>query len=760
MKTKLLFSFLLISAFFYSFGNSERDIIHQIDSINTLALNYYHKNDIINSFSEFNKAVKIADSLNDDYGNAVAHFTLGKIYMNMQNYASAESSFFKMQKLSKKIDDNYLIASSYLNLGKLYGKIKTSKDVLPYLNKAYEYALKNEVNDINNKDDQHRILFNINMNLCEVYLNRNITDEVLTYLLRAKNNLEHLPANKYNTSKFNYFYGNYYLKKNLYNLANEKFEIAKNALIFQAETQENNLLISKIYKDYSFSLQKTGKSELAYTMLLQRESAIDKYNNEEVLRQDNIIKSKLQIEIYKQEAKWANEGRILQEQITESTKNFNIYLTIAAFLLLISFITLLINYNTKIRLSNTLKTQNKKLEIAKDLAEESSKLKSKFISNVSHELRTPLYGVVGLTSIMLENNNLNKRDTKYLKSLKYSGDYLLNLINDILHVGKIETNKVELNNSSVNIKSLIQDVTDSFDYSLDESNNKIHILIDDCLPEFVMCDKLRLTQVLFNLIGNSIKFTQNGNIYIKAILQDSNNDEAKIRFEVNDDGPGIPKEKQESIFENFTQLSENSNTNYQGAGLGLSITNKIVALFDSKIELDSEVGIGSTFGFVISFKIDHKAIEAIKIKKDDNKLANSDSKNIRILIAEDNKINQIVTSNLLKKQNFQFDIVDNGLKAYEAFKSNKYDLILMDINMPVMDGYDATMEIRKVNNQIPIIALTASHQDELLDNKLDIGFDDIITKPFDNDLFFSSISRLLERNKLNNNKGKVFELAS
>lgn len=760
MKTNVVFSFLLISSFFYSFGNSDREIINQIDSINTLGLNYYKKNDIANSFNEFNKAIKIADSLNDDYGNAVANFTLGKIYMRMHKYNNAEASFLKMQKLAIKIEDNYLIASSYLNLGKLYSVFKTSNDVAPLFNKAYDYALEEEVEDLKNINDKQNILFQINMSLCKTYLDRNKLEDAISYILRAKNNLQNLPSDNYNTSEFNYYYGVYYLKGKLFNLANDKFEIAANTLNSKAETQESILLMSKIYKDYSLALQKAGNGDLAYGLLLKRDEALDKYNNQEILRQDNILKSKLQIEIYKQEAKWANEGRVLQEQITQKTESFNIYLSVAAMLLLVSFITLFIIYLSKRRLSKKLKSQNEKLEIAKDLAEESSKLKSRFISNVSHELRTPLYGVVGLTSIMLENNDLNKRDEKYLKSLKYSGDYLLNLINDILHVGKIESNKVELNNTSVNVKSLIEAVTDSFDYGLEESNNKIHISIDDCLPEFVMCDKLRLTQVLFNLIGNSIKFTQNGNIYIKAILLKTNEDNVKIRFEVNDDGPGIPKNKQITIFENFTQLSENNNTNYQGAGLGLSITNKIVSLFDSQIELDSEVGLGSTFSFNVSFKIDFKTIEETKRKKVKNIFSTYSPKNIKILIAEDNKINQIVTSNLLKKLNFKFDIVDNGLKALEAFKSDTYDLVLMDVNMPIMNGIEATLEIRKIDNQVPIIALTASQQDELTENKLDTGFDEIITKPFDNDLFFSTIRRLIERRKFNNNGDKILEIAS
>ena len=413
-----------------------------------------------------------------------------------------------------------------------------------------------------------------------------------------------------------------------------------------------------------------------------------------------------------------------------------------------------------LKLSKILAAQNKKLEVAKEMAEESSRLKTKFISNVSHELRTPLYGVVGLTSLMLKNNNFSARDTKYLKSLKYSGDYLLNLINDILQVGKMESNAFELNNISVKLKSLIQNIVDSFEYRLEESNNKIHISYDEGLPEYVECDKIRLTQILFNLIGNSIKFTENGHIFVKAILLNSDTENVQIRFQVEDDGMGIPKDKQTVIFENFSQLNENININYQGTGLGLSVTKKLVELFGSKIELESDLGLGSTFSFNVTFKIDKKAIEDQKRKSANNVFSESNSKNYKILIAEDNKINQIVTSNLLKKENYKYDIAQNGLEALNAFKCNKYDLILMDINMPIMDGNEATIEIKKLNSEIPIVALTASSADEIRRSKSEVGFDDIITKPFDNELFFKTISKLIERKKTTFKGVKVLELAS
>ncbi len=758
MKNFSFFSILLV--FSISFSQSERQVINQIDSINTIATNYYNDNDILKSFNKANQARQLSDSLNDDYGNALANFTLGKIYLQLQKYENAKASFLRMQKHSKQIEDNYLTSTSYFNLGTLNSINNKSLSAVPFFEEANTYALKNKSGDTDNINNTQSLLFQININLSAIYLENNKLNEATIILLKAQNSLDKLSFNNYFKSQFNYYYGDLYLKRKLYNLANDRFEIAINALKFSSENQDNNLLISKICREYAISLEKTGQSDLAYSMLKRNDVAKDKYINEEKINQNKIINSKLYIEIYKQEAKWANEGRILQEKITEEARNFNVYMTFTALLLLVSFIALLIIYTSKRKLSTILATQNNKLEVAKEMAEESSRLKTKFISNVSHELRTPLYGVVGLTSLMLKNNNFSARDTKYLKSLKYSGDYLLNLINDILQVGKIESNAFELNNVSVKLKSLIQNIVDSFEYRLEESNNRIHISYDDELPEFVECDKIRLTQVLFNLIGNSIKFTENGTINVRAILLNLDTENVTIRFEVEDDGKGIPKDKQAVIFENFSQLNENINMNYQGTGLGLSVTKKLVELFDSKIELESDLGLGSNFCFNVIFKIDENAIKDQKRKKLNNIFTATNSNSFKILIAEDNKINQIVTSNLLKKENYKYDIAQNGLEALNAFKSNKYDLILMDINMPVMNGNEATKEIKKLDSDIPIVALTASNIDDIRKTQAEIGFDDIITKPFDNELFFKTISKLIERKKTTFKGVKVLEIAS
>jgi CheY-like chemotaxis protein len=402
------------------------------------------------------------------------------------------------------------------------------------------------------------------------------------------------------------------------------------------------------------------------------------------------------------------------------------------------------NYRSKRKLSQILETQNKQLEYAKDQAEKSSQLKSKFISNVTHELRTPLYGVVGLTSLLLKKNDLSERDSKFLKSLKHSGDYLLNLINDILQIGKIESQKIELKHVSVNIRELIDNITDSFEYKLQETNNKISIEIDKDIPKYIKCDSLRLSQVLINLIGNSIKFTENDTTQVKVKMLNNNGENVRLYFSIKDNGPGIPKEKQESIFENFLQLDENSNINYKGTGLGLSITKNLIELFGSSIELDSEVGKGSTFSFEITFDIDDEANSASNKTETKTVALNG---NYKVLVAEDNKINQIVTRNILEKGNFQCDIAKNGLEAIKALEINDYDLILMDINMPLMDGNEATKEIRKTNSKIPIIALTAADIEEVKKDYKAIGYNDIITKPFDNAHFYQTILSNIQKSK-------------
>ncbi|WP_303317104.1 ATP-binding protein [Flavivirga abyssicola] len=763
MKTSLLVCFLC--AINLSFSQDDKHMIFYIDSLNSDALSFYDNNKIIPALSSINESKRLSSLINDIYGNALANFIQGQIYSSIEEYDAAESRFINSLNSSLEIDDNYLIAKSYLNLGKLYRRKKSFYEVNSYFQNALRYASLGNVKDHNNLDKQQNVLFDIQINLSQICLENDLTEKALIYLLRAEGNIYNYSADANDYAYLRYTQGLYFISKELFNSANKKFNEALTFLeVSDKENREYyNSLLLDVYEKIALSLNKQDLDEQAYIALQKYNDYVYVHTDKVMSERKSIVKSKLLIEDYKKDAQIANTERIQQVEITNKVKNLNIIISIALFLFIVSLIAVYKSYVSKRKLTNILKDRNEELEIARNEAVKTSELKSKFISNVTHELRTPLYGVVGITSLLLENNDLRESDAKLINSLKYSGDYLLNLINDILQVSKIESQKIELKNTSVNLKKLIKNIVDSFDFRLRETNNKINFLIDQRLPEYIKCDNVRLSQILINLIGNSIKFTENGRIDLRVKMISVNTNEVNIRFEIEDDGCGIPKHKFDTVFDNFSQLDENNNINYQGTGLGLSITKKLVELFDSKIELESEVGVGSVFSFNITFNIDEAEVEKSKLKSKNELELKSLNKTYKILIVEDNKINQVVTQNLLKKANYESVIVNNGLEALNIVKANKFDLILMDINMPIMNGKEATRYIREFDTQIPIIALTASDVDSIKKDCDDdgISFNDIIYKPFDTYEFYQIIEtniQLSKTCKLPDNDGQLKSL--
>ncbi|SHJ06826.1 tetratricopeptide repeat-containing hybrid sensor histidine kinase/response regulator [Algibacter luteus] len=755
MRINLFICFLFFSIL--SFGKEDREIIKQIDHINSSALQFYNDDEIVKSFKEFISAKELSDSIQDHYGSATANYNLGNIYFLMENYESAIQYYNSTINVLKPIDDSYLISSSYLNLAKIYREQNIDTKSIQYFEKALKSSVVSKYINELEKEQIQKVFVEARINLCEIYIEKKNFDEALLNLLKLENYLKTNEISSNLKGYYKYIYGVYSAHNELYNSANIKFREA--IVLLKEGDQEIDLeLLSNVYMQLSISLAKAGKSTEAYITLLEHNSFKDKLLNEEKSRQDLIIKSKFLIEDYKNEAQIANAARIQQVEIANKFKRINTVIFITLFLLIGSIIIIYRSYSQKMKLSKTLKVKNSELELAKDEALKSSELKSKFISNVSHELRTPLYGVVGITSLLLENNSLNTKDKKHLKSLKYSGDYLLNLINDILQVGKMEANKVELKNVSVNLKDMLADIVNSFDYRLEETNNQIEISIDNYVPEYIKCDKVRLSQILINLIGNSVKFTANGIINLRVKLVSLDNKNVGLNFEIEDNGIGISKDKFNMIFDNFCQL-EDSNLNYQGTGLGLSITKNLIELFESEIKLESELGVGTKINFEINFELDQNKTKVISDFDSKAEKIEKPEANYNILVAEDNKINQVVTKNLLKKHGYLCTIVENGKEALKEVKNNKYDLILMDINMPVMNGNEATALIRQFNNSIPIVALTAADIEDVEQNCKGIGYSDIIIKPFDNYEFFQVINENIQ-NAQNNNGDVQLVLAS
>ena len=409
----------------------------------------------------------------------------------------------------------------------------------------------------------------------------------------------------------------------------------------------------------------------------------------------------------------------------------------SAFLIIISLlaVTLYRNNQIKLKTNDLLQTKNKELQIARDGAVQAMEAKTNFLSTVSHELRTPLYAVTGLTHLLLEENP-EEHQKEHLKALKFSGDYLLNFINDILHLNKIDANKLETLNMEFNLNKVINEVINSLSQSAKANKTKLTLEYDPDIPGHLLSDPLKLSQIFMNLIGNSIKFTKGGEVKVIVKLLKKLEDNVTIYFEVSDNGIGISKEKQKSIFEGFEQGSIQINREYGGTGLGLTIVKSLLGLFNSKIELESTLGEGSTFFFEIDMKSMDDLPDDISFEiapKD------YDFKNLHLLIVEDNKINQVITKKMLSKKDMTSDIANNGYEAITLAQENVYDAILMDIHMPGISGEEATIEIRKFNQDTPIIALTAISLDDSLESFYAAGCNDVVTKPFKPEVFYQKI---------------------
>ncbi len=420
-----------------------------------------------------------------------------------------------------------------------------------------------------------------------------------------------------------------------------------------------------------------------------------------------------------------------------------------ALITILSLLTLSLYKNNNIRLktNNMLHKKNGELIIAKEKAELASKTKANFLSTVTHELRTPLYAVTGLSNMLLDENP-KPEQVQHLKSLKFSGDYLLTFINDILQINKIEANKVDIEPESFNLKKKISNIILSLKNSALDNNIKIHFEYDNDLPENFMADQLKISQILINLIGNSIKFTKDGDIWIRVYKIEEEDNIYSLRFEVEDNGIGITKEKQEHMFESFSQGSIQINRKYGGTGLGLSIVKGLIDILKGKIYLKSILGKGTTFFFEIP--VEYVKDEEVKKKKKElfkGDVDELDLTKVKILVVEDNKINQMITKKILAKMNLYCEIVDNGEGAVELIKTNTYDIILMDIHMPGISGMETTKRVRAFDKKLTIFALTAVTIEDKMHEFDEAGFTGIIPKPFKQEEFEKKLYNALISNK-------------
>jgi signal transduction histidine kinase/CheY-like chemotaxis protein len=380
---------------------------------------------------------------------------------------------------------------------------------------------------------------------------------------------------------------------------------------------------------------------------------------------------------------------------------------------------------------------------AKIKAEEATVAKTQFLSNMSHELRTPLNGIIGLTNILLSEAVLPSQ-AKHLEVLKYSSDHMLLLINDILDFNKIEAGKVTLEHEPFNLLETIEKMHSFFYSEAAAKGILFEAKADSEMNRLVKGDVTRLRQVLTNLIGNAIKFTEKGAVTFSVqVLNYLSDKQCSLRFSISDTGIGIASDKLDRIFERFGQEDQHTTRKYGGTGLGLTISKKLIELMGSKLEVESTAGKGSQFWFDITMECSAEK-PAVAEQKKITDLKPFD--NLHILVAEDNPINMIVANKILEKWNVRVSKAVNGQEALELVTKNKFDLILMDLQMPVMDGLSAVHLIREFNKDIPIIALTATSYETMLTDLHSKGLNDFVQKPFKPEELHSKIGKALSIN--------------
>lgn len=381
---------------------------------------------------------------------------------------------------------------------------------------------------------------------------------------------------------------------------------------------------------------------------------------------------------------------------------------------------------------------NEKLKHQKEKLENINRLKLQFLANISHELRTPLNAIIGFTELLFDTD-LDENQYKLLKKIDNSSNILVNTIQSVLTLANIEDKSIQIEKSRFTFLELEKDIEDIYIKLAINSDNKFEINIDDKLPSSVVSDKALILQVISNLLSNAFKFTKNGSIKLDISLVELSKNIAKIRFSICDTGIGISKEFQNRIFEEFFQTDISNTRDYSGAGLGLSICQNIAKILNTKIELKSKLGEGSEFYFIVDIETneeDNQKISEYPIFED-----------IAILVAEDNITNQELIKIILEKSNIKVTMAKNGKEAVELFSKNRFDLILMDLQMPVLSGFDATKKIREIDKQIPIVALTASNLIEDREKANEVLMDDFLLKPIDTEILYNVLIKYIKKLK-------------
>jgi len=652
---------------------------------------------------EYNKrSIKLSKESGDRLGESLYLNNLGVIYFKQGKNDSALFYYKQSLKLKLELNNTFNLSSMYVNIGKIMYKKGDTKKAIEYYFKAY---------DIEKKLKNKHLLCKINNTIGEAYYKKGY----------------------YEKSK-------YYIKKSV--------ELAEE-IDYTKLLAANRLLLSRVYnktKDYK-------KAYINYKVYTELTNIINKKHNIEKIAEIELeykYKEKEKISKLEQEKKRAILSKEIENQ--KKTKNIFIILFLVATLAVIQFIRLLITRiktnkilqlkneeikkqslelkkksteltQQKLLLEETVKQRTSELQIEKDKAEESDNLKTAILNNISHEYRTPMNGIIGFTSLLVKPNISEVEKKSYSKIIINSCNQLLNVVTDTVDISKINGKQCKIVNSNTNIQTIISSIIEALKDVAEEKGLIFETNIDINKNDIeVETDKNKLERILWHLIHNAIKFTKTGKISINVSINNG-----FINFKIIDTGKGIPQNMYSSIFEPFTQISTSTIETVKGNGFGLPITKGYIELLGGEIKVDSKIGKGTTVYFTIPFKrIDNPITES-------NNTNRKETHQKTILLAEDDEINAYLIDRIFSKYDINLITATNGKEAVNIFKEqhDKIDMVLLDLRMPIMNGFEAISIIRKINSEIPVIAYTAYCSKPEIAEIIKAGFDDYISKPIE-----------------------------
>ncbi len=714
-----------------------------IFNLNDIGNIYYDMQQYGGALSHYRDALSISEKNKYTYGKSVSLNNIGLVYKQLGIHDSALAYHQRGLEARQQLNDPFLIGHSYTYIGKDYTNLGQFDKALASFDKALEHLLSTE---------DYTLIAQTYIQQAEVLQAMGQEEKVrpiydLVYELLSCHKLY------VRLAEHQIRMGQWYKDRGQLATADSFLMEAMHL------AQENNLSLQEleVYQEQVALYAALGAYDKAFFALQSYNEVNERLNESEFSQRISLVEAQFnarqkeeELQVLEREAELREEALQAQE-----AKNNALFGIIAILMLLGVFILLAFYQKAKsnrllLRKNAIIKEQKNEIEnnvqelkAAKEMAERFSKSKTEFVSNLSHEIRTPMNAIVGLTSLLLEKVRLKENDRKNLESIQYSADYLVRILNDVLDLSKVEAGKISLAKEPVSIRELADRLINAFQSKVEEKPIFLTAEVDTKIPQYISGDATRLYQILTNLVSNAIKFTEKGFVRLDVYQLAATDQQVSLRFRVKDTGMGMSEEQLQKIFERFEQASDQIFNQYGGSGLGLNITQKLIDIQGGELQVKSSLGQGTEFYFTLTFNVAQPPQE--QEKKTMAKPANTRSfGQLQILYVEDNEVNRFLAEQIFMDWDAQLDYAENGKEAIEKLEEKSFDIVLMDIQMPVMDGIEATRWLRKHGNgyaTIPIIGFTADVMDGTKTKAINAGMNDVILKPFQREELFAIIQR-------------------